>query len=975
MRAILVLACLGFLFAAGCSDDNGVPDVTLEMGVDGPLPDFPPPTEMGPDMGDIIVSQDGLSCQLNVESINNRPINQWQVISTLNDQDKAVKGIQVDVVVSVIGAPDGTTITLKVDGLTPDPSAVAAGGKATFKKVTVSQSFPIVRFTPVGPPTCNSNTAAFTVVKDPKCAFNKPANGITLTANNDEVAGNGQFDYTVVVQTVDPQGGSVELSIEGGAAGSVTPNAFGTASFGQKVLPKTANSSVKLDALVKIPTPDGDVTGTCQSVVILDIDAPSCVLKDFVPAPITISIGKGLGPNQDADPGTVGFQTNLTVDTETGVDDVRLTITYGGGSTVTYQASSVTGNTASFNVIDVKEGLNTNFQATCKNTSTGNSSNSNKLQVTVDVTAPPAVPAKSVAVPGGLECWVSHNRKGEITCTFASVDDGANGSGVEKYLVRYRKNSLIDATNFDSADTLMVQPDPPAVPAGSVQTVVSKLTMGDTFDFAVKGIDLLGNVSAISEDVPAAKVDFDVQQIVGANPGDAFGYPVTVGDFNCDGYTDVAVGLNNANGTKGEVQIFFSNGATPLGPLPASYSKKISGTITSGYLGIKLAALNFDNDPNNCTDLAVRAGGQDGKRGRVYVYLGRSVWADREDETVGKGAEIMFALPSTAGATERLGYSIGAADITGDGIDDLAMTHWIEDGTKWATLLVAYGKTNIPLMGAGVSPQVRELPTTVDLQVTGGSRADRFGWSLERGGLLNTDTNEELVFGAPDTLVGGQKQGMAYVLLGQAAAATSPEVVSLSTSTRVLTVQGSTGNVAFGSPVAGIGDTNGDGVAEFAVSDIYAPVGTYSGAGAVYVFDLSGSAPTSAADAKAVISNDLDASATSNAFGRSLANGATVDPTKGADVNADGLGDLLVGMWKTGSQLFGSAYLFHGVSGAHVDSAVSKADYVFTPGTGGTLSFSLPVLLTGDINGDGYSDIVISEANYSSNAGRILIQY
>ena len=43
------------------------------------------------------------------------------------------------------------------------------------------------------------------------------------------------------------------------------------------------------------------------------------------------------------------------------------------------------------------------------------------------------------------------------------IADGATGSGVEKFQVRYRMNSAIDAATFDAADTTKL-PDVNAVP-------------------------------------------------------------------------------------------------------------------------------------------------------------------------------------------------------------------------------------------------------------------------------------------------------------------------------------------------------------------------------------------------------------------------------------------------------------------------------------------------------------------------------
>jgi len=966
VKLLSTVACISLLFAVGCSDDTVSPDTGIDAGGDGPVADLPG-VEAGADLGDIGISLDGLDCQLAVESINTRPINQWQVISSLNDQDSAMAGIQLDVVVSVIGAPDGTSITLKTDS--GNHTAAAVGGKATFSKVTVSQTFAVARFTPVGPKTCGYATTALSLIKDPACTITKPATGATLTAKDDESPG-GALDYTVQIQTKDPQGGSVELSIgkAGGTlspVGTITPNAFGTATFSKVSFP--TEPQIGLEALVKIGTPDGDVTATCTSTITLDTNAPSCSLQAPDPAPITISIGQGMGPGQDGDTSSTGFQTTIKVNTQAGVDEVKLFIDYPGANDVTLSATPA-GNVATFSTIDVKEGLNIAFTATCLNKATGNSGTSQTAKYTVDITPPPAVPAKSSTVPGGLECKVTHNRKGEVTCTFTTLSDGANGSGVEKYLVHYRKNSTIDAANFDDAETLAIQPDPLAVQTGTQTVKVDKLTMGDTFDFAVKAVDRLGNVGAVSEDVPGVKVDFKVQTLLGVNASGSFGQQIVVGNFNCDLYSDLAVGVSSADGKKGRVYLFFGTGSG----LPTAPSKQIVGTLTNGLFGFGLAALNFDGDTTGCTDLAIHAYGRDTNRGRVYLYLGKPVWADRDDETIGKGADLVYKLPTTAAATERLGWRLSAVDLDGDGADDLALLN--HDGTvDFANVLVMYGDKALPALQSGQTPPTKDLPGGADVQTTGGKFSAYFGLGLWRGGKLNADNYGELLIASPAYQVGTQTTGALYVLLGGARATTTPELIDITTSTRLVKIEGTTSNAGFGNFAAMVGDLNGDGTNEFAVADPNATVGTSTKAGLVYLFNLTGTLPSSSTDAAAVFENDLSPNMNS-IMGRSVASGADVDPIKGADLDNDGYSDILISLGPAGSITGGSSMLFSGSAGSLNNRKASTANQTFTE-PGSTTYFGAKSTYLFDVNGDQYTDIVISDYGYSSFLGRVFVYY
>jgi hypothetical protein len=259
--------------------------------------------------------------------------------------------------------------------------------------------------------------------------------------------------------------------------------------------------------------------------------------------------------------------------------------------------------------------------------------------------------------------------------------------------------------------------------------------------------------------------------------------------------------------------------------------------------------------------------------------------------------------------------------------------------------------------------------------LTGGALVDQFAFMMRRGGLLNADKYEELLISAAATFVGGKQTGSAYVLLGQPTASTSPpEIVDLTTSPRIRRIDGATTNVAFGVGLAGLGDINGDGIPEFAIGDSLRPSATEVGVGELYIFSLAGTAPKTTGDALAIISNDL-IPAKDNWFGGSLANGADIDPAKGTDLNKDGFADIVVEAWRTADQQNGSARLFLGKTGSLAGLKATGANYVFLPGTGGTTSFASSLHVCGDVNGDGFSDLAITEANFNSNTGRIVVYY
>ena len=93
----------------------------------------------------------------------------------------------------------------------------------------------------------------------------------------------------------------------------------------------------------------------------------------------------------------------------------------------------------------------------------------------------------------------------------------------------------------------------------------------------------------------------------------------------------------------------------------------------------------------------------------------------------------------------------------------------------------------------------------------------------------------------------------------------------------------------------------------------------------------------------------LSGEATGDLFGRSA--------MRAGDVNGDGFADVIVGAFQNSAAGtgFGRAYVFFGAPGLSFDAS---ADGVLT-GTGGTNSrFGIAVGLAGDVNGDGFADVI-----------------
>jgi hypothetical protein len=158
-------------------------------------------------------------------------------------------------------------------------------------------------------------------------------------------------------------------------------------------------------------------------------------------------------------------------------------------------------------------------------------------------------------------------------------------------------------------------------------------------------------------------------------------------------------------------------------------------------------------------------------------------------------------------------------------------------------------------------------------------------------------------------------------------------------------------NAVFGGALAPAGDVNGDGFVELAVGAYRAA----SGAGRVYLFAGGagglGSSPI-------VTLNGRD--------GADADFGFAVAPA--GDVNGDGYADLIVGA-PTALSLVGRAYVFLG--GAAGLATTPAAAWTSPDGRGS--NFGLVVAGAGDVNGDGFADVLVAAPGAMTATGRVYL--
>lgn len=164
----------------------------------------------------------------------------------------------------------------------------------------------------------------------------------------------------------------------------------------------------------------------------------------------------------------------------------------------------------------------------------------------------------------------------------------------------------------------------------------------------------------------------------GAEPQDILGRALAWGDFDGDGFDDLAISAPGEDGNTGVVHVLYADGASGLTELGDQLWKQgfdgLVGLHEAGDLfGFALVAGDFNGDGRQ--DLAVGIPDQDvsgqADAGAVHVLYGSA-------GGLGALGNVQFhmdtaGVPGTAGAGEQFGFSLATGDFDANGFLDLAI--------------------------------------------------------------------------------------------------------------------------------------------------------------------------------------------------------------------------------------------------------------------------------------------------------------
>ncbi len=450
-------------------------------------------------------------------------------------------------------------------------------------------------------------------------------------------------------------------------------------------------------------------------------------------------------------------------------------------------------------------------------------------------------------------------------------------------------------------------------------------TMSISALIAISGASNVAAQSTFSNPFPLNTLNgVDGFQIAGAAVSDRSGDVVTsAGDMNGDGYDDVLI-------TSWRV---FRGGLANVGEAWVVFG----GPDFSAANPVDLAALNGAN-----------------------------------------GFRIIGEIPQFAEFGGELGGAAAAAgDVNADGFDDIilgAIEFDLQGGADEGRAYVIFGGPNVGSTGAVDLGALNGANGFKILADPGDFRA--LGSSVAGLGDVNGDGVDDVLVGQQDGGAPGlPSAGRAFVIFGRAGLGSSGSLSTPAFSPADgAIIIGGVRTDTLGRVASSAGDVNGDGFADILLGSEIAGSSNGTGLGRAWVVfgraDLSAGGPISTASL-----NGANGFTVVTTGGQSLATSVA----SAGDFNADGFHDIIVSDVDANGFFNGEAYLIYG--GSSVGSAgtisvdtLNGADGFVMRGIGGADTGN-SVGGLGDLNADGFDDVIIGARLRSSSTGTMYVVY
>lgn len=394
---------------------------------------------------------------------------------------------------------------------------------------------------------------------------------------------------------------------------------------------------------------------------------------------------------------------------------------------------------------------------------------------------------------------------------------------------------------------------------------------------------------------------------------------------------DARMDLLAGHGTTLDLIVEDADAAYPIviDPIATTHNTLLTGPLAASRFGTTVATAG-DLNGDGYSDVVICAPqgsmGESGE-GVAYVFYGSSTGLPTVANVILQGDQVSAVFGQSAST---------AGDVNGDGYSDLAIgaSSWESDAAEGqeGAVFIFHGSAT------GIS-------ATADIILQPDIASVYMGYSVACAGDVNNDGYSDIVTGAPYAAFPSALEGAAFVYLG------GPTGLTNAYHRRLERNQNA---AQFGNAVAGVGDVNGDGYSDIAVSAFrYDASGTDDGIVCIYHGSVNGIGTV----ANPAPNRTITANGNVTNIGW--------DVSGAGDVNGDGYSDVIIGDYRgnanTGIAQSGVMLIYHGSA-----SGVPNTPATIYSHPQANAWFGRSVDTAGDVNGDGYADVIVGAVTYTN---------